>query len=78
MLVRQALLHGTLAEVCRLDSADNPADALSKPSFLRVKPNPTLSTALASGCFHTPIRATTTSASALNGPRTGLTLKATL
>jgi len=77
VLVRQALLHGTLAEVCRLGSADNPADALSEPSFLRVKPNPTLSTALASGYLHTPIRATTTSASARNGLLTGLTFKAT-
>ena len=75
VLVRQALLQGTVAEVCRVDSSDNPADALSKPSFLGVKPNPTLTAALASGTLRTPIRATTTSVSARNSPRAGLTFK---
>jgi len=75
VLARQALLHGTVAEVCRVDSADNPADALSKPSYLRVKPNFSLALALATGRLRTPIRATTTSALARNSPRAGLTFK---
>lgn len=49
MLARQALLQGTFAEVCRIGRADNPADELSKASYLRVKPNTTLATALTTG-----------------------------
>lgn len=69
MLVRQALLQGTLAEMCRIDSADNPADPLFKPSFFRVKPNNTLALAFKTGYLNTPVRAATTSASARNTPR---------
>jgi len=59
VLFRQARHQGTVAEVCRVDSADNPADALSKPTFLRVKPNDSLAAALSSSQLRTPIRANT-------------------
>jgi len=66
VLVRQALLQGTVSEVCRLESEENPGDALSKPSVLRVKPNNPRAAALSSSRLRTPIRATTTSSSARN------------
>jgi len=75
VLVQQALLQGTVAEVCRLEVEDNPADALSKPSFLRVKPNDSLAAALSSGRLRMAIRAKTTSSSARNSPRASLTFK---
>lgn len=75
MLARQALLHGTVAEVCRIDSCDNPADGPSKPTFHRVKPSATLATALTTGTLDTPVRAATTSSTARNTPRPDLTFK---
>jgi len=66
VLVRQALLQGTVSEVCRVDSEENPGDALSKPSVLRVKPNNPSAAAFSSARLRTPMRATTTSSSARN------------
>lgn len=75
VLLRQALVQGTLAEVCRTDSAGNPADALSKPSYASINPNTALANALATGYLVAPVRAATTNSSARNPSRPGFTFK---
>ena len=59
-LLCRALLGGGLAEVNHIHGRDNPAEALSKPSFSRSAPTAALSTALTSGILTTPVVSHTT------------------
>jgi len=73
-LLRRALLGGDLAEVNHIHGNDNPADALSKPSFSRPAPIAALSTALTSGTLTTPVVTHTTTDGYRNQPRAGINL----
>jgi len=73
-MLRRALLAGTLSEINHIRGADNPTDALSKPTFSRPPPNSALSTALASGTLSTPIVAHTTTDGYRTAPGSGLAL----
>jgi len=73
-MLRRALLAGNLSEINHIRGAENPADALSKPTFSRPPPNSALSAALASGTLSTPIVAHTTTDGYCTAPRSGLTL----
>ncbi|OSX74435.1 hypothetical protein BU14_0289s0014 [Porphyra umbilicalis] len=59
-LLRRALLDGDLAEFNHIHGRDNPAEALSKPSFSRSAPTAAFSTALTSGILTTPVVSHTT------------------
>jgi len=71
-MLRRALLDGTLSEINHVLGSDNPADALSKPTFSRPPPRPSLSWALASGSLSTPVVTHTTMEGYRTSPRPGL------
>jgi len=73
-MLRRALLAGTLSEINHICGADNPADALSKPTFSRPPPKSALSTALASGNLSTPIVAHATTDGYRKAFRSGVAL----
>jgi len=54
-MLRRVLLGGTLSEISQVHGSDNPADALSKPTFSCPPPNASLSWALTSGSLFTPV-----------------------
>ncbi|OSX77069.1 hypothetical protein BU14_0164s0029 [Porphyra umbilicalis] len=68
-MLRRALLDGTIRALHVVHGAQNPADALSKPTFARPAPNDALNEALSSGMLRPLIRAHTTSADYRNAPR---------
>ena len=68
-MLRRALLDGTIRALHVVHGAQNPADALSKPTFARPAPNDALNEALSSGVLRPAIRAHTTSADYRNAPR---------
>jgi len=59
--LRRALLNGTLRALHLVHGAQNPADALSKPTCARPAPNNALNAALTSGVFRPLVRAHTAS-----------------
>jgi len=73
-MLRRALLASTISEINCIRGADNPSDALSKPTFSRPPPNSALSAALASGTLSTPIVAHTTTEGYRTAPRPGFAL----
>jgi len=68
-MLRRSLLSGSIHAISLVQGADNPADALSKPSYARPAPNPALTNALLAGKLHVPVISCTTSAGCRNAPR---------
>jgi len=73
-MLRCALPSGTMHELKHVHGQDNPADALSKPSFARPPPNASLADALRTGRLDTAIEAHTTTDGQRKKPRPGVTL----
>eukprot|EP00168_Porphyra_purpurea_P021343 TRINITY_DN9469_c0_g1_i1.p1 TRINITY_DN9469_c0_g1~~TRINITY_DN9469_c0_g1_i1.p1 ORF type:complete len:238 (-),score=47.21 TRINITY_DN9469_c0_g1_i1:131-844(-) len=77
-MLRLALLTDALSEVNHVHGSENPADALSKPTFSRPAPNAALTRALTSGILYTPVVSHTTTDGLRNKPHRGITLRLTL
>jgi len=68
-MLRRSLLSGTIHAISLVQGAHNPSDALSKPSYARPAPNPTLTNTLLAGRLHVPVISCTTSSGYRNAPR---------
>eukprot|EP00168_Porphyra_purpurea_P020197 TRINITY_DN8404_c0_g1_i1.p2 TRINITY_DN8404_c0_g1~~TRINITY_DN8404_c0_g1_i1.p2 ORF type:complete len:172 (+),score=17.23 TRINITY_DN8404_c0_g1_i1:463-978(+) len=72
--LRRALLTGIFSEINHVRGADNPADALSKPTFSRTPLDSALSAALTPGTIKRPVVAHTTTEGYRTSPRSGIDL----
>jgi len=69
LMLRRALLDGTIRALHLVHGAHNPADALSKRTFARLAPNDALNEVLSTGMLRPVIRAHTNSADYRNARR---------
>lgn len=70
LTLRRALLDGSIAAIGHILGDHNPADALSKPTWSRPKPNNALKVALHTSKLDTPTTFHTTTSAYRNSSRT--------